>query len=213
MAIYLLGILPQVPALLLWAMLFIVSGVYLGATQSLPAGANGWQYLWKGFGTVLLIWGVLALLGGFAGNRDFHEPAADVIAGRHRRHTGRGAGDRRASVRAREEPARTEGRLAEANRGQAGDDRLLRRLVHWIACAWRRRLCHAAVKTEMTGRFALLQVDVTDPNDAEGRAMKQRFGVFGPPAMLFFDSNGAERSDLRATASAGRTSSSACCAR
>ena len=48
-----------------------------------------------------------------------------------------------------------------------------------------------AVRAEMTGRFVLLQADVTDPNDPEVKAMKQRFGVFGPPAMLFFDASGA----------------------
>jgi hypothetical protein len=36
----------------------------LGATQGLPAGASGWRYLWKGLGTLLLIWGALALIGG-----------------------------------------------------------------------------------------------------------------------------------------------------
>ena len=143
-AIYLLGILPQVPVLLLWAMLFIVSGVYLGATQSLPAGANGWQYLWKGFGTVLLIWGVLALLGGFAGNRDFMNPLPMSSLGVTAGVPARDARHRRASVRAREEPARTGGPARRGQgRGQTGYDRLLRRLVHRLSAHGESDLRHA----------------------------------------------------------------------
>jgi len=198
-AIYLLGILPQVPVLLLWAILFIVSGVYLGATQSLSAGASGWQYLWKGFGTVLLIWGVLALLGGFTGNRDFMNPlpmsSLGVTAGAP---TGTPAAGEHLFERVKS-LRELEGRLAEAK--AAGKPAMIDYYADWCTDCLRMEkatFVMPAVKTEMTGRFALLQVDVTDPNDAEVKAMKQRFGVFGPPAMLFFDSNGVERRDLRA---------------
>jgi thiol:disulfide interchange protein DsbD len=54
------------------------------------------------------------------------------------------------------------------------------------------------VRDRMKNRFVLLQADVTDPNDAEVKAMKKRFDVFGPPAMLFFSADGSERRELRA---------------
>ncbi|NIQ44087.1 MAG: protein-disulfide reductase DsbD, partial [Pseudomonas stutzeri] len=73
-AIYLLGFIPQVPVLLLWGAFFIVVAVYLGATQTLPSAASGWRYLWKGVGTFLLVWGVLALIGGLTGSRDLLRP-------------------------------------------------------------------------------------------------------------------------------------------
>ncbi len=75
-AIYLLGNLPEVPVLLLWGALFIVTGVFLGASQELPADAGGWRYFWKGVGLVLLIWGILNLIGGLIGNRDVLQPLA-----------------------------------------------------------------------------------------------------------------------------------------
>ncbi|MGD9409804.1 MAG: thioredoxin family protein, partial [Thiohalocapsa sp.] len=41
-------------------------------------------------------------------------------------------------------------------------------------------------------QFVVLQADVT-ANDAEDKAlMQERFGIPGPPAMLFFDENGDE---------------------
>ena len=79
-AIYLLGNIPEVPVLVLWALLFIVTGVFLGATQDLPEDAGGWRYLWKGVGLVLLFWGVLSLIGGVLGNRDVLQPLSQLAA-------------------------------------------------------------------------------------------------------------------------------------
>ncbi|TAM44907.1 MAG: protein-disulfide reductase DsbD [Gammaproteobacteria bacterium] len=195
-AIYMLGLIPQVPVLLLWATLLIVTGVYLGATQSLPAGTSGWQYLWKGFGTVLLVWGVLALLGGFAGNRDVMNPlplsslgGATVAAPAPAEHL---------FTRVKT-LAELDSRLAAAK--TAGKPVMLDYYADWCTDCVRMEkatFAQSAVRAEMQGRFVLLQADVTDPNDAEVKAMKQRLGVFGPPAMLFFGSDGAERRDLRA---------------
>ena len=44
--------------------------------------------------------------------------------------------------------------------------------------------------------FVVLQANVEDPNNAETEAIKKRYKVFGPPAMLFFDKNGNARKDL-----------------
>ena len=82
-AIYLLGNIPDFPVLVLWAVLLIVVGVFLGATQQLPEDAGGWRYLWKGVGLVLLLWGVLSLLGGVMGNRDVLRPLAQFAAADH----------------------------------------------------------------------------------------------------------------------------------
>ena len=42
----------------------------------------------------------------------------------------------------------------------------------------------------------LLQTDVT-ANDDEDKALLERFGLFGPPAILFFAPNGEELRNLR----------------
>ncbi len=56
-AIYLLGAVPAVPVLLLWAPLLIITGVYMGAARNTGENPTGWMLLSKGVGTVLLIWG------------------------------------------------------------------------------------------------------------------------------------------------------------
>jgi thiol:disulfide interchange protein DsbD len=47
-----------------------------------------------------------------------------------------------------------------------------------------------AVRNILNSRYIIVQVDVTDPNDPGPDSIKKRFGVFGPPAVLFFDSQG-----------------------
>jgi thiol:disulfide interchange protein DsbD len=46
------------------------------------------------------------------------------------------------------------------------------------------------------GAMVLLQADVTANGD-EDRALLRRFGLFGPPATLFFGPDGLERKDHR----------------
>ena len=54
----------------------------------------------------------------------------------------------------------------------------------------------ASVVASLTD-YRLLKVDVTDPDDHGTGQIKKRFGVFGPPAMLFFGTDGTEHRDKR----------------
>jgi thioredoxin:protein disulfide reductase len=195
-SIYLLGFIPQVPVLFLWAALFIITGVFLGATESLPHGSTGWRYLWKGVGTVLLIWGVLALLGGMAGNRDVLSPVAfsgatsTAVAGAPT------AGEEKLFERVTTVAA-LEKRLAEAR--TAGRPALLDYYADWCAdCVRMEKTTFRDVRVrDALRRYVRLQVDVTEAGNPDGVAIKKRFGVFGPPAMLFFGADGAEKNELR----------------
>lgn len=196
-AISFLGLLPQVPVLFLWAALFIISGVFLGATQSLSENASGWQYLWKGIGTFLLIWGVLALLGGFAGQRDiFHPlPLASVT----------GAPSNSNSVRPTEtgplfERVTTlrqlEDRLTAAQ--AAGKPVIIDYYATWCTDCLRMEqgtFADARVR-EQLNRFIRLQPDVTNTGDTEVEAMKKRFKVYGPPAMVLMNTKGEQQGDM-----------------
>ena len=68
-AIYLLGTLPEVPVLLLWGVLLMVTAMYFGALEQIPAGSGGWRYFYKGIGIVMLVWGAMALVGGALAER------------------------------------------------------------------------------------------------------------------------------------------------
>ena len=200
-AIYLLSPLEDVPVLLLWGALFIVCAVYLGATQALPRDAGGWQYLWKGVGTLLLVWGILALIGGFIGSRDILKPLPFGFAGA----TAIGIGAKLSPSFSADAPlfqrvttsSELEARLADARR--AGKPVILDYYATWCTdCVRMERstLRDPRVRSTVADRFVALQADVTETDD-DSRAVKQRFNVFGPPAMLFFRADGSEATDLR----------------
>lgn len=199
-AIYLLTPLQGVPLLLLWSIFFIVCGVYMGATQSIPEGASNWRYLWKGLGIVVLIWGVLALVGSVLGNRDIMHPMdmSHMSFG-----SSQGGVTQNSTVAPHDlfiqlhTTDDLDRELAKAK--AAGKAVMLDYYATW--CTDCRRMEKATfsnpqVQQIFREKFVLLQVDVEDPNNTETEAIKKRFKVFGPPAMLFFDAQGMARKDL-----------------
>lgn len=197
-AIYLLGTLPQVPVLLLWGILFIIVGIYMGATQALPEGASGWRYLWKGIGTILLIWGIASLIGGWEGNRDPLHPLEGVRFGGSGPGNGAVTETHSGSVFTKVSSiADLNQKLASAK--AAGKPVILDYFATWCTDCVRMEKTtfeDPKVRSVLNKKFVMLQADVTDPNRAETKALKKRYGIFGPPAMLFFDASGALRKDL-----------------
>lgn len=182
-AIYLLGFLPQVPVLLLWGALLIVVGVYLGAGRPV-AGASGFTKLRAGIGVLLLAWGVLALVGDASGGRDIlhplptpraRVPGAPAPAQAHwHRVTSLAALDAQlARARARHQPV-----VVDFSARWCVDCRRLRRETFPAP----------AVQRALRG-MRLVVADVSD-DTAGTRALKRRFGVLGPPALLFFNAHG-----------------------
>jgi thiol:disulfide interchange protein DsbD len=199
-AIYLLTPLQGVPILLLWAAFFIVVGVYMGATQAIPEGASKWHYLWKGLGTVLLVWGVLALLGGMQGNRDITQPIdfSGISLGGTQVATGQSEVlDPHDLFVQLKDTKQLDAEMAKAK--AAGKPVILDYYAVW--CTDCRRMEKATfsnpqVQKLLREKFVMLQVDVTDPNNEKTEAIKKRFKIFGPPAILFFDHNGKARKDI-----------------
>ncbi|MEE8482759.1 MAG: protein-disulfide reductase DsbD [Acidiferrobacterales bacterium] len=198
-AIYLLGVLPVVPVLFLWAALFIVTSIYLGAIEPLQQGTNGWHRFAKGTGMLLLVWGIFALVGAFSGNRDILRPVllSAVVSSQPGTASSARPGETTHVFERIGSLTELDAKLAQAKSEGKG-------LVLDYFATW----CTDCVRMEKTTfvdpevvrlldqRFIALQVDVTDPNNADAKAVKKRYGVFGPPAMLFFDVNGVERKDL-----------------
>ena len=191
-AIYLLQAIPAIPVLLLWAMLFIITGVYMGATQGLPTQAGGLRYLTKGVGTVLLIWGVLAMIGGFIGHRDILHPISlDGLSGNNPIvESSPNTGEVSFIAIHRLEDLNRHMTLAKRNQQPV----FLDYYADWCADCVRMKKTTFRNKdvVDTLAKFVCLQVDVTNPNDPGPRALKQAYGVFGPPAMLFFNPEGIE---------------------
>ncbi len=182
-AIWLLErILPAAGSLLLWATLFIVSAIYMGALERLSSTASGWQKLSKGIGVVILIYGTIALFGSISGGRDILHPMAPVLLGK---------------TSAENELHFTQIKglkgLNQALKEANGKTVMLDFYADWcISCIEMERETFSALGVQQQLKdVILLQSDVT-ANDAEDQALMQQFGLFGPPSILFFDANGEE---------------------
>ncbi len=188
-AVYLLGAIPAIPVLLLWATLFIITGVYLGAGRTLAADASGWAVFFKGLGIVLLVWGILAMIGGFSGNRSIMAPVSfSSLIGA----SGGTSEEKAVHFESINSLVALDEALAEAKTTD-------KKVILDFYADW----CTDCVRMEKTtfrdplvttalGGYRLLQVDVTDPDDPGGTAIKKRYGVFGPPAILFFNADSRE---------------------
>lgn len=176
-------------SLLLWALLAIGVGVYLGALDFSPR--SGWGQLWKASGAVSFVYGVLLLIGAASGANDPLKPlgalAAPTVA-------------QTPTAQLEWRPVRGidgfDRELSEAS--AAGQRVLLDFYADWcISCKVMERTVFSdpEVRAQL-GQFRLLRADVT-AYDEQDRALLEHFGLAGPPSMLFFDSNGVEITRLR----------------
>jgi thiol:disulfide interchange protein DsbD len=179
-------VLPAALAMLLWGLLLISSGVYLGATTTLGPDASGWRRLWKALGLALLVYGVLMLVGAAAGGKDTVQPLRGLLP------AGGGGVTAHAEFKRIKTVQDLDRELAAAS--AAGKPVMLDFYADWcVSCKEMERYTfpQPEVIAEMQ-RFVLLQADVT-ANDADDKALlQQRFGLPGPPAMLFFGATGQE---------------------
>ena len=179
-------ILPPAVAMILWGLLLIGSAVYLGALQHLPPDASGWRKLWKGLGVFLLVYGILMLVGAAAGGKDTLQPLRGLGP------SGGGSEAQHAAFKRVKTVADLDREIATA--GAAGKPVMLDFYADWcVSCKEMERYTFSdpAVIAEMD-RFVLLQANVTANDDQDQALMQDRFGIPGPPAILFFDPEGRE---------------------
>jgi thiol:disulfide interchange protein DsbD len=187
-------VLPGSVTLGLWAVLFMVSAVYMGALDALSEGVSGWRRFWKGLGLVLLIYGVFMLAGAATGGSDPLRPLQTVsVAG--------GGG----SAEEEHLEFRRVGTVEELNSAveqAAANDRpvMFDYYADWcVSCKEFEKYTFSDPTVQSTlaeNNVLLLQADVTD-NTAEDKALLREFDLIGPPAILFFDREGEEKSRQR----------------
>lgn len=187
-------ILPGPFVLMLWALLAIVSSIYMGALN--PTKENGWSKLWKGLGLALLLYGFLLLIGASMGNNNPFRPlefnkqmngifsptlTSNETVQKHNFIQVRSISDLEQQL------AKHKGQLI-----------MLDFYADWcVAC---KEMEINTFNNPMVGKalqnFVLLQADVTE-NNAADQALEKKYGVVAPPTILFFNKNGEEISSAR----------------
>jgi len=188
-------LLPISLQMLLWAALLIFSAIYLHALDALQQNASGWHKLLKGIGLFALLLGVAYLIGALSGSRDILRPLGNI---------GRAETQAPATLQFSRVKDITDldQRIAQA-RGQAqrrGQIVMLDFYADWcISCKEMERFTFSdeSVKAKLKP-VLLLQADVTANSEADQTLLK-RYGLFGPPGILFFDAQGKELGDFRVT--------------
>ena len=175
--------------MLLWAALLIFSAVHLHTLDPLPVNAHGGRKLGKAIGVIALLFGVAYVIGALSGARDILRPLGGVVGS-----TPTVAAAATLPFERVKGLAALDARIAQAQ----GKLVMLDFYADWcISCKEMERFTFGDPDVQARLKKAVrLQADVT-ANDDDDKALLQRFQLFGPPAILFFDRSGKEQADTR----------------
>jgi thiol:disulfide interchange protein DsbD len=188
LAVWMLSrILPGGVTLALWAILVFMSGVFMGGLTSLGPDSSIAQKLGKGFGLLAILYGLLLFLGSLSGGTNPLKPLASVSFG------GAMAVQEKHLEFQRIKTVADLDREIEAA-AAAGKTAMLDFYADWcVSCIEMEEYTFTdpGVQAALTNTV-VLQADVT-ANDEQDQELLQRFGVFGPPTIIFFGTDGQQR--------------------
>ncbi|MFX1763736.1 protein-disulfide reductase DsbD [Paraburkholderia sp. A1RI-2L] len=179
--------------MLLAALWLLLAAAGLGLFTPNAGASNVWRRLGRGVGAAFAIWAATLIVGLSAGSTDPLRPLA-VLAAR----AGGAAGNDAAQARVAEAdaltfaPVRSSAQL-DAMLKTAGKPSMLDFYADWcVSCKEMESLTFSDSRVQARlAQLGLLRADVTanNPND---QALLKRFGLFGPPGIIFFDASGQE---------------------
>lgn len=186
-------VLPAQITLYLWAALLIIPSVYMGALEPLGENISGWKKFFKGIGIMMLVYGVILILSATSGGNDpmrpFQHMRSNILNG-----TSTETIPTPLNFRLVKGVDDVEKAIVEA----AGKPVMLDFYADWcVSCKELEHITFAddGVRNALSG-FVLLQADVT-ANDEKDKELQSHYKIFGPPAILFFDSSGKELKNFR----------------
>ncbi len=179
------------PVLPGWALMVIIgtalliTSVYLKLFDRLPDAATGKHRLARGTALVLAVLGTTQIVGAASGGNSPLQPLGHLAR----------SGDARGVVTAQGADFRRIRTVEELDTAlkSAGRPVVLDFYADWcVSCKEMEHLTFSdpTVRARMANAL-LLQVDVT-ANLATDKALLKRFGLFGPPGIVFFDARGDE---------------------
>jgi thiol:disulfide interchange protein DsbD len=188
LAIWMLSrILPGSVTMALWATLIIVGGVFMGGVTALTPESAVPQKLGRAFGMIAILYGIVLFIGASTGSSNPLKPLTNVSLGgttvaesQHLKFT---------RIKTVDDLDRE---IAAA--AAAGKSAMLDFYADWcVSCIEMEEYTFITPEVQdALSNTVTLQADVTK-NDELDQELLKRFGVFGPPTIIFFDTNGQQR--------------------
>lgn len=186
-------IIPTSVQLGLWAALLIIPAIYLHALDSLPLDSvtgrsHPWMRFWKGVGIMLLIMGIAMLIGALSGAKSPLQPLSGLSLSSSKQ-----TNNHLPFVRVKN-TTELDAHIDSAN----GKIVMLDFYADWCTSCKEMELLtfsDSDVQTSLKDAV-LLQADVTN-NTPEDLALLQRFNLYGPPGIIFFNRSGQEIKPIR----------------
>ena len=182
--------LPTDITMVLIAILALTSAIYMGALEPLAEKASGWKKLNKGLAIIILIYGAAYLIGAAAGSKDLIQPLKGIV---NSVTTDRVSSGLESRVMFRQIKGEQGLQQALANSVRQNTPSMLDFYADWcISCKEMEKYAftHPQVISALS-RVGTFQADVTDNDDIDTQLMNS-LGIYGPPAILFYDAEGQE---------------------
>jgi len=182
-------ILPDPMTLILWALLLIFTAINLGAFEPLREGCDRCgQATQKTLAILFFMYGASLFIGGLSGSGNMLSPFEKFTASGNVQLQSTAVVPE-ATFTVIHSIAELDAIIAKSN----GKKVMLDFYADW--CTSCKELEHVtfadpAVKAKMA-EFVLVQADVTDNTDEE-KALTKKFGLFGPPGIIFYDEKGVQ---------------------
>ncbi|WP_321789199.1 protein-disulfide reductase DsbD [Paraburkholderia sp. J94] len=182
--------------MLLAALWLLLAAAALGLFTPNAGATNVWRRLGRGLGAAFAIWAATLIVGLAAGSVDPLRPLA-VLAARSG-----GAGEAVAGAQPGAStngadalafaPVRSSAQLDAALKS-AGKPAMLDFYADWcVSCKEMEKFTFSDARVQARlAQLGLLRADVT-ANSPDDQALLKRFGLFGPPGIIFFDAQGNE---------------------
>lgn len=198
LAIWMLSrVVPVEVTMVLTGILLVSSGIHMGALESIANEAGGWGRFWKSLGLLMLFYGGMILFGVAAGSNNLLQPLKGVFGSSA---VASVAATQVAPGKLQFQPIKGIAGLEQALAQAKAENRpvMLDFYADW--CTSCKELEHNTFTDpdviQALANTLTIQADVT-PNDDQDNTLYKHFGIFGPPQVIFFDSNGNEIKSLR----------------
>lgn len=190
MAVYMLSrFLPATVSMALYGFVALISGVYLGAFNSMTPQSLNWHRFGKAVGLAATVYGVALFVGALSGTDSYIRPLG-TLAGKSNSNT---ESPSEHSLPFQPVKSIEDLEAAVARASAVGKPVMLDFYADWcVSCKEMdaKTFSDKRVQTLLSDAV-VVQADVT-LNDALDQALLKHFNLFGPPGIIFYDHGGTE---------------------